>query len=89
MNMTIKKENGVVFTPEWIVDFMVEEVLSNHKLSGNERILDAGCGEGVFATIAAQKFSKLSGKKIEKVIEDNIYFADISEEYIKKIKQNL
>jgi len=89
MNMTIKKENGIVFTPEWVADFMIEEVFSNHKFSGNERILDAGCGEGVFTTIAAQKFSKLSGKKIEKVIEDNIYFADISKEYTEKTKQNL
>lgn len=89
MNITIKKENGVVFTPEWVVDFMVKEMFSDCKISGNERILDVGCGEGVFTTIAAQKFSKLSGKKIEKVIEDNIYFADISEEYIEKTKQNL
>ena len=39
--------------------------------------------------IAAKKFSKLSGKKIEKVIEDNIYFIDISKEYIERTKQNL
>lgn len=89
MNAITKKENGIVFTPEWVADFMIKEVFNNYKISGNERILDAGCGEGVFATIAAQKFSKLSGKKIEKVIEDNIYFTDISEEYIKKTKKNL
>jgi len=90
MNMTIKKENGVVFTPPQLGGyFMVEEVFNSRKISGTERILDAGCGEGIFATIAAQKFSKLSGKKIEKVIEDNIYFVDISEEYIEKTKQNL
>ena len=89
MNLVAKKQNGVVFTPEWVVDFMVDEVLSNKKISGKEKILDAGCGEGVFAVAAAQKFSKLSGKKIEKVIEDNIYFTDISKEYIEKTKQNL
>ena len=89
MSITSKKENGVVFTPEWVADFMVGEILNSKKLNGNEKILDAGCGEGVFITIAAQKFSILSGKKIEKVIEENIYFADISEEYIEKTKQNL
>lgn len=89
MNAIIKKQNGVVFTPEWVVDFMIDEIFKNHKITGNEKILDAGCGEGVFASIAAQKFSKLSGKKIEKVIEDNIYFIDISKEYIEKTKQNL
>jgi adenine-specific DNA-methyltransferase len=89
MNRAVKKENGVVFTPEWVADFMVGEVFSGYKISGSEKILDAGCGEGIFATLAAQKFSKLSGKKIEKVIEDNIYFADISKEYTEKTKKNL
>jgi len=68
---------------------MIDEVFNNQKIIGDEKILDAGCGEGVFIIIAAKKFSKLSGKKIEEVIEDNIYFADISAEYIEKTKQNL
>ncbi len=89
MNAIKKKENGVVFTPEWVVDFMVEKIFNSQKISGDEKILDAGCGEGVFATIAAQKFSKLTSKNIGEVIEQNIYFADISDEYIEKTKQNL
>lgn len=89
MNLAIKKENGVVFTPEWVVSFMVEEIFNNQKMSGNEKILDAGCGDGIFATIAAQKFSKLTGKSIKNVIEQNIYFIDISNDYIEKTKQNL
>ena len=64
-------------------------MLRNHKINGNEKILDAGCGEGIFTAIAAQKVSKLTGKNIEKVIEQNIYFADISGEYVEKTKQNL
>lgn len=89
MNAVIKKQNGIVFTPEWVVEFMIEEIFNNYKIKGDEKILDAGCGEGVFAIIAAQKFSQLSGRKIEEVIEKNIYFIDISEEYIEKTKQNL
>lgn len=89
MNAKIKKENGVVFTPEWVANFIIEEILNSQKISGREKILDAGCGEGVFAAIAAQKFSEITGKKIEEVIEQNIYFIDISGEYIEKTKQNL
>jgi tRNA/tmRNA/rRNA uracil-C5-methylase (TrmA/RlmC/RlmD family) len=77
MNSIVKKQNGVVFTPEWVVSFMIDEVFKNRKLNGKEKILDAGCGAGVFSVIAAQKFSELTGKKIEKVIEENIYFIDI------------
>ena len=89
MNQVIKKENGVIFTPEWVVDFMVGETLSSQKLIGGEKILDAGCGEGIFALIATKKFSELTGKAIEKVIEENIYFTDISQEHTEKTKQNL
>lgn len=89
MNAKLKKQNGVVLTPEWVVDFMVEEALGGKKITGDEKILDAGCGEGIFAVIAARKFSKLSGKPIKKVVEENIYFTDISKESIEKTKQNL
>ncbi|MEK7200881.1 MAG: N-6 DNA methylase [Patescibacteria group bacterium] len=89
MNIEIKKQNGVVFTPKWVVSFMVDEILNGQKITGKEKILDAGCGEGVFTFIVAEKFAKLSGKSIDKVIEENIYFIDISKEYIEKTKQNL
>lgn len=89
MNAKIKKENGVVFTPEWVADFMVSEVLNSQKITGNEKILDAGCGEGIFSITAAKIFAKLSDKPINKVIEENIYFIDLSPEYIEKTKENL
>jgi len=78
MNTEAKKQNGAVFTPEWVVDFMIDEILNSQKLTGKEKILDAGCGEGIFAIIAAQKFSKITGKPINKVIEENIYFIGVS-----------
>lgn len=89
MNAIIKKQNGIVFTPDWVADFMVDEIFKGRKINGNEKILDTGCGNGIFTAIAAQKFSKLSGKKIDKVIEENIYFIDISKEYAEKTKRNL
>ena len=89
MNIKTKKENGVIFTPTWVADFMVEEVLSGQKLTGKEKILDAGCGEGVFTIIVAKEFAKLTGKSLKKVIEENIYFIDISKEHIIKTKENL
>jgi len=85
----IKKKNGVVFTPAWIAEFMIDEVFKNHKISGNERILDAGCGDGIFTVLAAQKFSEISGKSVEKVISENIFFIDINENYLNQTKQNL
>ncbi|NCN24866.1 hypothetical protein CO101_00950 [Candidatus Berkelbacteria bacterium CG_4_9_14_3_um_filter_39_23] len=89
MDIKSIKENGVIFTPQWVVDFMVEEIFANRKIKGNEKMLDAGCGEGVFATTIVRKFAELSGKRVEKVIEENIYFIDILKKHIKSTKQNL
>lgn len=89
MNAITKKQNGVVFTPEWVAGFIIDEALNGVKIKGDEKILDAGCGDGVFTAIAAEKFAYLSGKSIKKVIEENIYFIDISEEYVEKTKENL
>src|SRR3989344_4828597 len=89
MSAEIKKHNGIVFTPEWVADFMISEALNGKKIMGDEKILDAGCGEGIFTIVAAEKFSKLSGKPLNKVVEENIYFIDISEEHTEKTKQNL
>lgn len=89
MNAIVKKQNGIVFTPDWVADFMVEEVLNSQKITGKEKILDAGCGEGIFAITAAKKLAKLSGKPINKVIEENIYFIDLSPDYVEITKKNL
>ncbi len=89
MDIAAKKENGVVFTPAWVVDFMVGEIFRGARINGDEKILDAGCGEGIFSTIATKKFAELSGKPIKNVVEENIYFVDVSREYIEATKQNL
>jgi adenine-specific DNA-methyltransferase len=89
MNMSDKKQNGVVFTPDWVAEFMVDEIFKRVKLTGDEKILDAGCGEGMFSIKVVKKFAALTGKNIEKVIEDNLYFIDISKDYIKKTEDNL
>ena len=84
-----EKQNGVVFTPAWIAEFMVNEVFKNVKISGNERILDAGCGEGIFTIFAANKYSEIANKSIERVIAENVFFIDINEYHLDKTKQNL
>jgi len=89
MNTIEKKENGVVFTPSWVVDFMVDEIIKSKIITGKEKILDAGCGDGIFAVTMAKKFSEISKKPIQKVIEENIYFIDVSKKYIETTKQNL
>ncbi|GEM_PF-2247988 len=55
---SLKKQNGVVFTPSWVAKFMVDEIFKNYKIRGDEKILDAGCGDGIFTILATQKFAE-------------------------------
>ncbi len=32
MDISVQKQNGVVFTPQWVADFMVSEILKNQKI---------------------------------------------------------
>ena len=69
---------------------MVDEILNGQKITGKEKILDAGCGGRSFTFIVAEKFAKLSGKSIDKVIEEKyLFYRYIKRIYKKKTKQNL
>lgn len=89
MNKVSKKENGVVFTPDWVADFMVEQIFKNCRFTGDEKILDAGCGEGVFTIKLARIFSEITGKSIDEVIKNNIYFIDLNKQYIETTENKL
>lgn len=84
-----KKLEGVVYTPEWIAAYMAREIFAGKKLRGNEKILDAGCGAGVFSVAVAREFSRLTKKSIESVIAENIFFTDINAEAVSETKENL
>ena len=87
--MLPKKQHGVVFTPSWVAEYMVKNIFSHRKITGDEKILDAGCGNGVFSIAAAQCFAKLAKKPIEKVIQENMFFIDINAEYVQNTTDNL
>jgi len=94
MKTTTKKTNGIVYTPRWIVDFILEEI--DYKINiYNKRILDPACGEGNFLIIVVERFLKdciennLSLNKIRKALHNNIFGFDIDKDAITKCKTYL
>jgi hypothetical protein len=58
-----RSEKGIVFTPENIVDAIIEELFSNDELfskiiNNNVRILDPSCGSGIFLVKILDKIFK-------------------------------
>ncbi|MDR3283239.1 MAG: SAM-dependent methyltransferase [Candidatus Methanoplasma sp.] len=80
-----KRKNGVVFTPDYISDYILTDVLARAP-NESSTIIDPACGAGAFLTIATEKLSKKLKQKAIHTISNNIYGIDIDEENVKNCK---
>lgn len=77
--------HGVVFTPKYIADFMVQNALSNLIEWNNKiKIIDPGCGCGIFLISALEYLHNRFHVDIADLIKNNIFGIDILEENIKR-----
>lgn len=82
-----KDENGIVFTPQYIAEYITNATFSNKKDAiKTASIIDPGCGCGIFLITAAEFILKISNKSIDSIIEDNIYGIDIMSNNVRRCK---
>lgn len=77
-----KKLNGAFFTPNFIVDFIINEVKPKEK----DKCLDPSCGTGVFLIGLAEYYAKQFGKSIKRTVRENIFGSDILDYNIQRAK---
>ncbi len=77
-----RKLNGAFFTPDYIIDFIINEI----QPSENDKNLDPSCGCGAFLVGLAEYYKKTFDKSISKIIKENIYGSDILEYNIRRTK---
>lgn len=70
---------GIVFTPKYISDYMID-ICSI--LNSDSKIIDPGCGGGIFLVSASEKLHSISGKTYSDIFRDNIYGIDIDEKNV-------
>lgn len=68
-----RKLNGAFFTPNYIVDYIINEV----KPQITDKIVDPSCGSGAFLIGILEYFHKILRKDVKLTIEENIFGADI------------
>lgn len=83
-----KRENGVVFTPGYIVEYILENTLSG-QLADDHVIIDPACGGGAFLVLAAEKLSLKLNKSVAETISQNIFGIDINEDNVRRTKELL
>lgn len=77
-----RKLNGAFFTPDYIIDFIINEI----KPKENEKNLDPSCGCGAFLVGLTDYYKKTFNKSIKKIIQENIFGSDILEYNIHRTK---
>jgi adenine-specific DNA-methyltransferase len=94
MKVTQKKTNGIVYTPQWVVDIILDNIEYKNNIY-DKKIIDPSCGEGNFLIIVVERFLKdciennLGLDEIRKALHNNIFGFDIDKNAISKCKTYL
>ncbi len=91
----IKDKNGVVYTPSYLVNFLVDECLPLDKdnINYNVKLIDVSCGSGIFLATAfrrlierwriakakSNELGEISIEDIQSILHKNIFGVDISD----------
>lgn len=70
-----KKTNGAFFTPQYIVDYIIQNVAPNE----DSKVIDPSCGSGAFLLGIIRYYLNAYKKSICDIIRENLYGADILE----------
>lgn len=78
-----KGANGVVFTPQYIIKYILENCNIN---SDAAKIIDPSCGGGSFLLECATFMSNKFNKSYREIIENNLYGIDIVPKFVECTK---
>lgn len=77
-----RKFNGAFFTPDYIIDFIINEIQPKE----NDTNLDPSCGCGAFLVGMTEYYKHTFNKPIKNIIKENIFGSDILEYNIHRAK---
>ena len=80
--ITDRKFNGAFFTPDYIIDFIIQELQPKE----DNKNLDPSCGCGAFLVGLTDYYKKTFNKPIRRILKENIYGSDILEYNIHRAK---
>lgn len=87
-----KINNSVHYTPEYIVDFILDGVLPWNETNWDLKILDPACGSGIFLVKAFQRLiyrwelahhKRISTEALRALLENNLFGIDIEKEAVR------
>lgn len=94
LNITKEKSHGIVYTPGWIVDLILDNIGYTENLE-QKTIIDPSCGSGNFLTLVLDRLlgyledKGFSHKDKINIIKKNVYGIDTDENALEQCKINL
>ncbi len=79
-----KEENGIVFTPKYIADFINNNTMT--QFPDNLSIIDPGCGCGIFLVSAAELLLQKTTFSINEIIEKHLFGIEIDKDNARRCK---
>lgn len=80
--ITDRKVNGAFFTPDYIIDFIINEIQPKE----DDTNLDPSCGCGAFLVGLIDYYKRTFNKSVQKIVKENIFGSDILEYNIHRTK---
>lgn len=77
-----RKTNGAFFTPQYIVDYIINEIHPSDKA----KVIDISCGSGAFLLGILRYYHSKLNKKVTDIVTDNLFGIDLLEYNITRSK---
>lgn len=77
-----RKTNGAFFTPQYIVDYIINEIHPTN----NAKVIDISCGSGAFLLGILRYYNSKLKKKVTDIVNDNLFGVDLLEYNITRSK---
>lgn len=82
IDVTRKRSEGVVYTPNYIIDYLIQRCADKRLPKTLPRLLDPACGGGGFVIRAAPILAETYGVSLEQVIRESLHGMDVSPEAV-------
>ena len=86
LNAELKTNKGIVYTPEYIVDYMINKTILFDDKINDKKIIDPSCGSGTFLLRSVYKASEIKNINLIHFVENNIFGIDIDQDSVDHTK---
>ena len=79
-------ENGIVFTPQYIANYIFDMATKEYDFSCLPKIIDPGCGCGIFLADSAVRLHSITGKSFNEILKESIFGLELDEDNARRCK---